>query len=152
VEIAGSFETLLTTYKTAWCYNLEDPNQYFYCCKNYIVPGHLYSCLPQHVVCVCLCVKEGLRKKGKVNPVQAVKAYRGNRGIAPLIICLGTTWRCSGPFTPGKNPSTHCIGGWVGPKATLDVLETLKVSCIVTCFQNFLFYNFNHFTNICHMF
>ena len=23
-------------------------------------------------------------------------------------------------LTPGKRPGTHCIGGWVGPRAGLD--------------------------------
>jgi hypothetical protein len=30
--------------------------------------------------------------KGKVLPVHAMKAYRGRRGIAPLILILGTKW------------------------------------------------------------
>jgi hypothetical protein len=31
--------------------------------------------------------------KAEVFPVQAVKAYGGSRGIAPLILNLGTRWR-----------------------------------------------------------
>jgi hypothetical protein len=27
---------------------------------------------------------------------------------------------CPGSFTLGKSPSTHCIGGWVDPRADLD--------------------------------
>jgi DNA repair exonuclease SbcCD nuclease subunit len=30
--------------------------------------------------------------KGKVFPVHAIKEYRGSRGIAPLILKLGTWW------------------------------------------------------------
>ena len=31
---------------------------------------------------------------------------------------------------PGKNPGTHSlIGGWVGPRDRLDVLEKRKISC-----------------------
>jgi hypothetical protein len=26
-------------------------------------------------------------------------------------------------------PSTHCIGGWVGPRFSLDIMEKRKVSC-----------------------
>jgi hypothetical protein len=26
-------------------------------------------------------------------------------------------------LTPGKRPRAHCIGGWVGPRASLDVCE-----------------------------
>ena len=25
------------------------------------------------------------------------------------------------PFYPQKRPGTHCVGGWVGPRAGLDV-------------------------------
>jgi hypothetical protein len=31
-------------------------------------------------------------------------------------------------FTPGKEPNTNWIGGWVGPTADLDVLEKRKTS------------------------
>jgi hypothetical protein len=44
----------------------------------------------------------------------------------------GGEWSASRPccFTPGKTaPGTHCIGGWVGPKAGLDVMEKSKISC-----------------------
>jgi hypothetical protein len=34
----------------------------------------------------------------------------------------------SGRFTPGKSLTTHCIGRWVGPSASLDVSEKRKVS------------------------
>lgn len=29
----------------------------------------------------------------------------------------------------GNNPGTHCIGGWVGPGAGLDVMEKRRISC-----------------------
>jgi len=29
---------------------------------------------------------------------------------------------------PGKNPGTHWIGGWVGPRSGLEVLEDWKSS------------------------
>jgi hypothetical protein len=32
-------------------------------------------------------------KKGKGVPVHAMKAHRGSRGIAPLILNFGTRWR-----------------------------------------------------------
>ena len=31
-------------------------------------------------------------------------------------------------FIPGKEPGTNWIGGWEGPRADLDVLETRKIS------------------------
>ena len=39
-------------------------------------------------------------KKCKVVPVHAMKVYWGDRGIAPLILNLGTIWRWVVSFTP----------------------------------------------------
>jgi hypothetical protein len=36
------------------------------------------------------------KSTAEVAPVQAIKAYRGNRGTAPLIFNLGTRWKFSG--------------------------------------------------------
>jgi hypothetical protein len=52
----------------------------------------------------------------------------GRRGIALLILDLGgrrgwvvsTTPRL---LYPPERPGTHCTGGWVGPRAGLDVCE-----------------------------
>jgi hypothetical protein len=50
----------------------------------------------------------------------------GSGSAAPLILVLGTRWRWMVSFTPrlryphGKNPCTHWIGGWLGPRAGLD--------------------------------
>jgi hypothetical protein len=33
------------------------------------------------------------KKEGEVVPLQAIKANRGSRGTAPLILKLGTRWR-----------------------------------------------------------
>jgi len=52
-------------------------------------------------------------KKGQVVPVHTMKAYRRNRGIAPLILNLALSGSeclalCFGHFTPpGRNPNTH---------------------------------------------
>jgi hypothetical protein len=56
------------------------------------------------------------------------RAKRGSRDIALLILNLGgrrgwvvsTTPR---PLYPREIPGTHCTGGWVGPRAGLDVCE-----------------------------
>jgi hypothetical protein len=50
------------------------------------------------------------------------------RGIAPLFADLGTRrrWVISKsplPLYPRERPSTHCTGGWVGPKTGLNVCE-----------------------------
>jgi hypothetical protein len=42
---------------------------------------------------------------------------------------VGREWSASRPchFTPGERAlSTHCIGGWVGPRAGLDNVEKRK--------------------------
>jgi hypothetical protein len=71
-------------------------------------------------------------KKGQVVPFHTMKAYRGNRGIDPLILnlalgggeCLAL---CFGHFTPpGRNPSTHWIEGWMVPRAVPDTSENRK--------------------------
>jgi len=43
----------------------------------------------------------------------------------------GGEWSTSSPgcFTPRKNSSTHWIGGWVGLRASLDILEKWKIYC-----------------------
>jgi hypothetical protein len=47
-------------------------------------------------------------------------------GIDPLV---GGEWTASreGRFTAGERPpGTHCIGGWVGPRAGLDRLDDVE--------------------------
>jgi hypothetical protein len=63
-----------------------------------------------------------------------MKTYGGWR-YSSTILELDTRWRWVVSFTPrllysrGKVPCSHCIGGWVGPKACLDVVEKTKISC-----------------------
>jgi hypothetical protein len=57
-----------------------------------------------------------------------MKAQRGSRGIAVLILDPGASWgwvvsTMPRPLYPRERPGTHCIGGWVGPRAGLDVCE-----------------------------
>jgi hypothetical protein len=58
-----------------------------------------------------------------------MKAYGGSECIDPRFLDLGTGWRRVAGFTPrplylwGKNPRTHWIGGWVGPRVGLDNME-----------------------------
>jgi hypothetical protein len=43
---------------------------------------------------------------------------------------VGGEWSASRPcrFTPGERaPSTHWIGGWVGPRTSLDDVEKRKI-------------------------
>jgi hypothetical protein len=56
-------------------------------------------------------------------------------GIAPPFLALardGSQWSASRPsrLTPGeKAPSTHRIGCWMGPRAGLDAVGTIKTTC-----------------------
>jgi hypothetical protein len=57
-----------------------------------------------------------------------LRAQRGSRGIDLLMLDLGARrgWVVSNtprPLWPQEKPGTHCIGGWVGPRAGLDVCE-----------------------------
>jgi hypothetical protein len=59
------------------------------------------------------------------------RAQRGSRGIALLILNLGTRrgWVVSTtprPLYPREILGTHCTGGWVGPRAGLDVCEKYR--------------------------
>jgi hypothetical protein len=63
-----------------------------------------------------------------------MKAYWGNGGIAPFISLTtaldGGEWSASrhGHFTPRERaPSTHWIGGRVGPRAALDAVLKRKI-------------------------
>jgi hypothetical protein len=60
-------------------------------------------------------------EKGEVVPVQAMKAYRGSRGIAPLVFNIGTVWRWVATFTPrpqsrygrfGEEKNFLCLPGF----------------------------------------
>jgi hypothetical protein len=71
--------------------------------------------------------------KSKAAPVQAMKIYRGNASIAPLILTLGTRWRWVVNFTP--RPLYHLESapipieqepGWA-PYPSLDVWVKKKI-------------------------
>jgi len=69
-------------------------------------------------------------------PAHATKVYTENRGIALLILYLGTrlesVWSAAHPdrFMPRERASgTDWIGGSVGPRAGLDILENRNISC-----------------------
>jgi hypothetical protein len=56
----------------------------------------------------------------------------GSGGITPAFLTLalgGGEWSALRPgrFTPVEiAPVTHCIGGWVGSRATLDAVKNRK--------------------------
>jgi hypothetical protein len=65
----------------------------------------------------------------KVNvPCNRPKGPKRGRGIALLFLDLDARrgWVVSvtpRPFYPREKPGSHCTGGWVGPRANLDVCE-----------------------------
>ena len=69
----------------------------------------------------CVSVKV----KVKFTLEQATKAERGSRGISLIFFNLGSRLGWVFIATPlslyaRERPGTHCIGGWVGPRAGLD--------------------------------
>jgi hypothetical protein len=66
--------------------------------------------------------------KVKFTLYQAPKAQRGSGGTALLIHDFGARrdWVVSTMLRslyPQKRPSTHCTGGWVSPRTSLDMCE-----------------------------
>jgi hypothetical protein len=78
------------------------------------------------------------RKKSEVVPLRSIEAHVGDRRYSSssfLTSALeGGEWSASRPgralplgeWTPG----THCIGGWVGPRAGLDAEVRGKILCL----------------------
>jgi hypothetical protein len=58
-----------------------------------------------------------IKRQIKVVPVHIMKAYRGSRGIAPLIPNLGIRWRWMFSFTLQL---LYCQGKRVNPRAEVD--------------------------------
>jgi hypothetical protein len=64
--------------------------------------------------------------KGKVHPRTDQKVQGGEwrySSILSLTLALdgvGGQRHAPADLPPGKRPGTHCIGGWVGPRAGLD--------------------------------
>jgi hypothetical protein len=63
----------------------------------------------------------------KVIPVHPTKAYRGNRGTAPLILNFCSSWWSAVNFTPTpfciaeRNLAIYLLERWVGTRVGLDV-------------------------------
>jgi hypothetical protein len=91
---------------------------------------HCISVLPRSLIPVPEQSKErtifsqSINLNGKILPVRSMKTHRRSGGTAPVILSL-----C--PFThPAKNPGTHWIGGWVGPRTGRGVLEKRDIFCV----------------------
>ena len=82
--------------------------------------------VPIFVMEIEVRMKDILKVKLKVPPIQATKALRAGRGIA--LPNLRPRHRRGGwgvsatsrPLYPPEGLGTHCTGGWVGPRAGLD--------------------------------
>jgi len=67
--------------------------------------------------------------KGKINPIHTSEGIWGSGGVASLILNLGFSWRWVVNLMPlllssVKEPlGPHWIGGWVGPRAGVDVWD-----------------------------
>jgi hypothetical protein len=72
------------------------------------------------------------------NWAPSLKAYFGSEGITPRILDLGNKWKSVISFTSRttrkRAPRTHWIGGWVGPRAGLDVVVKRKTPS--TCWDS----------------
>jgi hypothetical protein len=99
-------------------------------CQNFgISGGVLPPNSPALVHHCCVWIFAIIRVKKK----QPTKSLEGNRGIALLILNLSARrwWVVSTtplPLYRRENPGTHCTGGWVGPRAGLDVCEKSRPS------------------------
>jgi hypothetical protein len=72
-------------------------------------------------------VKLSLRFSFFLTEQHVRKAYWGAK-ISPRILNLGTRWRWMVSFTPReRNPGTHWIEVWVGPRAGLDAVMKGKI-------------------------
>jgi hypothetical protein len=76
-----------------------------------------------------------MKVKGKTVPVHVMKTYRVRRHMEPLILNHSTKQRWVVNFAPWlfrlreRTSNTHWIRGWMGTRASLDVLEKRKISC-----------------------
>ena len=46
--------------------------------------------------------------------------YSSTLSLTRKLDGVGSQRQAPAGLTPGKRPGTHCIGGWVGPRAGLD--------------------------------
>ena len=82
------------------------------------------TCFRNTVLCITMCTDK-YTGKGKVHPRTGYEGPEGSRCIA-LLFLDHSTRRGRGvsatpqPLYPQDRPGTHCIGGWVGPRAGLD--------------------------------
>jgi hypothetical protein len=72
------------------------------------------------------------KKRGKAVPLRSIEAHLGDRNYNSYSFLTsaleGGEWSASRPGE--RAPSTHCTGGWVGPRAGLDAEVRGKILCL----------------------
>jgi hypothetical protein len=73
----------------------------------------------QHSTCSLLIKGKGHPRTGHEGPEGE---YKYSSTLSLTLVLDGDGWPTPwlATFPPGKRPSTHCIGCWVGPRASLD--------------------------------
>jgi hypothetical protein len=73
-------------------------------------------------------------KKSKAVPLHAMEALGGERRYSSYSFTTSALDGVSGQlhapaalYPRGKDPGTHCTGGWVGPRAGLDTEDRGKI-------------------------
>jgi hypothetical protein len=78
------------------------------------------------------------RKECKAVLVHTIKAYRGRRGIAPLILNLSTRSEVNLTLWPLYSQERTLVppwlGGWVGPTAGTNILAGRRMFCFANSF------------------
>jgi hypothetical protein len=99
---------------------------YLWRSNKHIAPIFLLSC-PAKEIRLATAVETCKYNKGKFHPRKSHKGPQvGKRYNSNYFFNLGTRWwweiRCHTPATlsTGKRNTTHCTGGWVGPRASVD--------------------------------
>jgi hypothetical protein len=88
------------------------------------------------IVMQCDWGKHAWIKEGKVVPLRSIEAHLGDRRYLLLFLNPGTGRGWVVSITPRprftsweRAPGTHCTGGWVGPRASLDAEVSGKTLC-----------------------
>jgi hypothetical protein len=113
----------LLTFNTSYISPIFYQNKMSCCCEHKIIFPGKRSCT---VYLDWLFTFVSKRQRSPYNRPR--RAQRGSRGIALLILDLGARreWVVSTtprPLYPRERPGTDCTGGWVLPRAGLDVCE-----------------------------
>jgi hypothetical protein len=66
-----------------------------------------------------------------VTTVNWLTLFKEIKSLFKLVLVGLCVYECSLRFTPGEStPGTHCTGGWVGPRAGLDIEVRVKILCL----------------------